>query len=362
MKDTYIVLIISTPFHAIQFSKVLELKQYKEIDNLSIFHTEIVSSTYLSKVFEKYNVRSIEKIAEGDISTSGLLKNPFNTIINNRKILTRYKYQIGCFLDGISNKFILMSGSDKSKFDQIFYSFARNNIFLNKIILVDEGTALYIKKSKKEFFINIIYVMFSKILFGVRLRYYIVMGQDSRIDIIYARRLDLIQNKIKDIEYIGLTTSFKVNIDRVNKSDKILLISSPYSEDNMLSIKYEHELLLSVLNYCVHTNMFIYIKPHPREDISKFDFIKKHKNTSIIDNSIPSENMEYNDYKVIINFGSSAVLDIVLNGYPHNNIITVLPKRMNSFTPFLEGLKLNVITYESRAYNKEFQDSIRKLL
>ena len=62
---------------------------------------------------------------------------------------------------------------------------------------------------------------------------------------------------------------------------------------------------------------------HPRED--KFDesLMKAKFNWTFLDGQYPLDTLNYFDFKYIINFNSSIIMDILSSAYPPKKIITI---------------------------------------
>ena len=354
-----IVLIAITPFHIIQFNEVLKCVLNEEIVKISIFHSSFIKSDFITSTLNNYKISRIELISEGEISINELKNYPIKTIFNTRKIISSYKIQINNFLKNTPNKIIIVSGSDKSKYDQIFYSLASKDNKVKKIILVDEGTALYISNTFKDSIINILYYLFSFALFGIRIRFTKAMGRDRRINEIYARRIDLIPNKKTNIIYININNNLLIDDSNIENAEKTLILSSPYSEDHLLTYEYENKVISSVLDKLEKYSCNVHIKPHPRENVGKFS--KWENNYKIIDKSIPSEKINYAEYKAIINFGSSAMFDIVLRGYPIQNTLTILSTENKQLKHIFDSINLLIVPFKDSSYQIKINQFISGL-
>jgi|GEM_PF-6680243 len=211
-------------------------------------------------------------------------------------------------------------GTDRDVFTQILL----NKIYESKklkptLIAFDEGLGFYDTKKFTDKLKKLVYPILSPILFNEKLRFYKPMGQDKRIKKVYCRFPELISHNghsvyekllVRENNYMG---SYK------SDSQKVLVFSFPNQDLNIdESIKIEW---ISDIQKLVKPNKIV-IKFHPREivpDSKKWPVVK----SWILLDDISMDHVNYFDYKYIVNFNSSVVMDLLASGYPPDKIITI---------------------------------------
>ncbi len=297
MKKINKIFIILTPYHKRVLNTFFK-KEYNRSDKLTLLYDRDIKPIFSKSKFFKKPIRSI---CEYRNEINKIKFNLANLIANNN-----FNEDLDIFIF-----------SDRDIYTQIFLNvfYSEFNI---KLIAIDEGTAYYAKNKFKDKIINIIYYLFTKILFGYRLRNTIQMGLDSRIDEIYVRSLKDIKVKNINAKYFELP-NYNNQSNKTITNGKVLI----YSFSNQyLNISDSSKNILIKELVDIFVNKIIYLKPHPSENIYS---LKKNISSDVIflDKDEVGENINYYDYEYIINFNSSIVIDIIFNKYPLENVITI---------------------------------------
>lgn len=330
------LLIILTPYHALQLSRLIQ-KGYLEHDSYGVFISSKVDLKYFHKIFSEIKIEFLDKIIDNPILLKSFIKDPIKEIPRLKEIFRDYEHIVDENLYWKGNHYTIYSGSDKSLFCQFLFSKFQKKDIKSKICLVDEGIGFYKKPKFYDFIINYFYLLFSSFIFPFRIRFVRVMGSDPRVSKIYIRNPELLSVKRKHIEYIKIPI-FQTKKDGfyktgfTQKRKTILMLTSPLSEDGRVSLKEELTYYTSIIQIIYRQNYFVCMKPHPRENDDKYDAIKKEyrKDLWFLSKAIPIEEVEYFQFDRIIHFNSSACIDIILSGFNKSNILNVFLKKRNS--------------------------------
>jgi hypothetical protein len=82
-------------------------------------------------------------------------------------------------------------------------------------------------------------------------------------------------------------------------------------------------LLREVIDGAIASGYDVAIKPHPRDPAMKFADYADRARISILDSSRCAEDIDYWSYDLILNFGSSVVMEVLASGYPAHDILTI---------------------------------------
>jgi len=178
-------------------------------------------------------------------------------------------------------------------------------------ISFDEGTRYYVTEGKKDLLLKLIYPFITFIMLKFPLRYYNRLGTHSEIDYSLIRFPEYLPGKQKNTTYIKLKAGVSPSSYSIpsNNPENLLIISSPFSEDGILSIGQERLMWQKVMQFTKNLPVTkIYVKLHPRENDSKFSSFK---NLHFIERSICMEDIDPMSFLYIINFGSSAIIELI---------------------------------------------------
>ena len=313
--------IFFTPFHFKQYSKVVKTNDENEI----LFVSDCILGDFLKYLDKK---KKIVVFKEFEFRKKDLLRNPFIKVFEYRNAIKYYKKFINKWIDFIKksvkqNELIsLYIFSEKSIFVQMFMSKIKK-IKRCKIVAIDEGLGFYCKSNFFDYILKILYPVFNYLIIGFPYRYYKVLGTSSLIDEVYVRFPEFIHGKRKCKIYKIENSNMQKKIIP-DKNNNLLLLTSPLSEDRIKASNKEKKLLEGIVSSIIEIGYEVTIKPHPRENLSKYYFIKeKYKDKVKLLTGVLSEEINYFDYRYIINFASSAILDIFSSNYPLKNVITI---------------------------------------
>ncbi len=330
MKNKKGILILLTPYHLHQYLNIV--RQYNlPNSNLIIFHSKIVSANQIKNSLSCTN--SIYMIPEGNVSFAQLKTHPIQTYKHLKFLLKKYSAIINLATKKLQNNIPLFIGSDKDLFTQMLVQLLGDSI--NNVHAFDEGTSYYISDSKKDYVKDKLFMLFSKLIWGYKFRYVRTMGRSSWIDTIYARIPGLITHKKAEVFPINSSKRRK----KVANSKKMLFISSPLSEFDLMSTSDEERIYDKVLS--MYSKEYkIFIKPHPSDRVNKFQHVLNKQNINIIKEHILAEKLDYYEYKVIVNFGSSVIIDILSSHYPSKNIVTFHVSKHMQLPTFFKKTKV----------------------
>ena len=211
-------------------------------------------------------------------------------------------------------------GTDRDVFTQIFlnkiYKYKKTNPTL---IAFDEGLGFYDTKKFPDKIKKLIYPFLSPILFNEKLRFYKPMGQDKRIKKVYCRFPELISHNGHSVYKKLFVRENNFSGKYNNNSQRVLVFSFP-NQDLNIDEKIKIEWISDIQKLVKPCELVI--KFHPREilpDSNKWPVV----NNWILLEEVSMDNVNYFDYKYIVNFNSSVVMDLLASGYPANKIITI---------------------------------------
>jgi hypothetical protein len=329
------IFIVLTPFHL----KAFYAKYGDKINNANVIilkGKKLDDSLFPS---HEYNLITIPNL---NFSIFKFRKNPISTFLKYRYQIKKLSYFSEDLLrtNEIDKDVIINIGTDRDVFSQIFLDkiFKIQN-FKPFLIAFDEGLGFYVGKTFLDHIKKWVYPLLSPILFGVKLRFYKPMGQHQQIKKVYCRYPEFISKK-KNINYEKLDIRENKIKGYYNiSSGKTLIFSFPNQDlgiDEKIKIKW-----ISLVNTLLSTEE-THVKLHPDE--KKFE-IKSllFANKCTILNNLSIEQINYFDYKYIVNFDSSVVLDILASGYPGDKIITIgLGNKINISSIYNKTIKLKI--------------------
>lgn len=331
------IFIVLTPFHLKSFSE----KYGNEIKKRNVL---ILKETYLEEKYWTDYEANIVNMPKNNFRIYDFFETPLMSIIRYRKRISEIKIFCIDLIEKIdfNQKVTINIGSDRDIFTQIFLNILYKNLPLNtlKLCAFDEGLGFYDNQVFFDKIKSFLFPIISPILFGERIYFNKPMGKDRRIDEVFCRFPKFIaKNGFSKYTILNVRENTQKGIYNPNSS-RVLVFSFPLKDRNIpLSDKVKW---LSSIYRRLEVEEFE-VKLHPREDKFQLPDIP----TIFFEGHFPIDELNYFDYKYIVNFNSSIVMDLLASGYPPDKIITI------SF-----GAKLNVSTL----YNQTQYLSINEVL
>lgn len=209
----------------------------------------------------------------------------------------------------------VIAGSDKELINQLVFSHFKTN----KITLIDEGIGFY----RKRFFFsklkNSLYVLISRLLGDLNVEFVQPLGSHTLVTDIYLRRKDLISYKRLDVNYHSIPN---YDLDNIVPNNKCCIILPHDSNDKMLERK-----LLFVLPLLIELiPLKVELKPHPLDVNNYQDILSKYPQVVLLNSKLSAESLKLYNYRLVISFRSSSILDLVFNKRSENVITISLDK------------------------------------
>ena len=311
MKNIFVLL---TPLH-LEIIKIISLEHNLNLNNSVVYYNQYVSKDTLTKLFGQDS--TLINVPEGNISFKEFLIGPIKQLVHLRTLFNKFHNVLSNTLSSEAS-YNLYMGSDKDVFTQLLVTYLQPK-GLNTVYAFDEGTGYYKSHKSIDKVLSIIYKWFSKSLFGYKLRYVSVLGDSPWIDVIYARNPSKVSAQGKKV----IKINFKSSIDfSKKKRDKVLIITSPFSEDGVIRANDEIAFYSSVIQKSLQSFSEVDIKCYPREAIEKYQNVTG--KIKFLDASAPAETLDFSEYARIINFGSSVILYLIESGYEASQIDTYI--------------------------------------
>lgn len=316
LKNKKNIIIIHTFFHAKQVKNIPVIKRNQ--------HTIVFVSPKLNKdaVNKELSEMDVRLIPEYSFSKSLFKKNPLKFIFYVRKEIKRLKFFIekNILKELKIDECNLFIFNEKDIFCQILVRICRKYKLSVSLASVDEGIAHYRRKIFVDNIIDLFYKIFGVLFLRFPLKF--VAGFGRTFPITYLRFPELLEDrkgygriikmKIHPISNMVFENSFMSN-------SSVLILTSPLSEDNYLGKGKEIKILNCIIRVLKKYGFKISIKPHPRENIAKFQLLNY---DTLIGGNVLFEDIEIKNFKYILNFGSSIVLNLYERGFPLSNVIT----------------------------------------
>lgn len=329
MIDT--IFIALTPFHV----KSFRAKYGEEFshENVLILHDVFVKEDSLKEL--KGEVMPLPNI---EFRIYDFFEKPFKSISVYRKRIKEIRRFSQNLLNSRSfskKKITINIASDRDIFTQVFLNVLYKKFNDRKLVLnaFDEGSGFY---DNKQFFDKIKYILFpilSPIFFGEKLNFNKPMGRDKRIDEIFCRFPEFI-SKNNHSKYTKLDVRENRSTGTYNpKSRKTLVFGFPLKDRN-IPLSDKKKWLVNLYNK-LDVDQFV-LKLHPREEIFDIPEI----NLEILPSDFPLEQLNYFDYKYIVNFSSSIIMDLLASDFPRDKIITVSFGAKFNIASFYESTRL----------------------
>jgi hypothetical protein len=311
------IFVVITPFHYKAY-----LSHYREaMDKNNVL---ILKESYIDSSSWQNTNATIIDIPEEKFSIYELKSNFLKSLKTYRSSIKKIKRFCSFLLEELrlSNVLTLNISSDRDIFTQILINkiYSRHQNIQTTLMAFEEGIGYYDKKSFLESIKALLFPIISPVLFGTKLRFNKPMGQDKRIDQIYCRFLELIpRNGFSEYKRLLVRENTTDGIYNP-ESTKALVFSFPSST---IGFSEEKKIeWLSILYKKMDIEEFV-IKLHPREEKFNRKYLDEGYNWTFLDGQYGIEKLNYFDYKYIVNFNSSIIMDILSSNYPKKKIITI---------------------------------------
>lgn len=314
MKD--VLAVVQTPYHLIQLQNFFSSEKSYRLN--TILYSNFISENELESTFP---CNLFIKLPDTSFQFAGLktLKKIFEY---RKKVKVILKFIELLDIEKYSSVVIF---TDKDYFNQILIDNISKGV---ELIAIDEGIGFY-SINRNDFSIyKLLYPFISKVLFGQKYYYISRLGEHTRIDRLllrYPHFLDGIGIKAEHLKISKKRVSFNEN------SKKIMILTSPMVEDLYMESSAYINIIFDLVQFWESRTFNVYLKRHPREKILlPFEI-------SSLDSTKPVESLDLSDFRYVINFGSSAVLDILSQGFPKERLITIDVANFGSLTPVFQN-------------------------
>lgn len=328
---------------------------------LTSYHV-YVSYAYAKYVYNNYGIRSrflmygvpnIEKVSIDYIETVYLERNESRIceLIKKRVIYAGYFFKLSK-IRGVVNrheKVLLFVYNDLNPVSYKIIRLAKKYNSSNKIVIVDEGLAIYTDTKEKLRLTAGFYVreFILRYLFGSP-SHYKAIGDDKRVDYVIVGETELYKTLRKaegkivlkqtkrplfSYNYIldYVKTFFRVALEKIECTT--VFIGQNYSGKGVMT--EQEQILLDEVGEILNPLGKIIIKPHPTDNPDKYDVtLRRYNNFTVLDPKMSRIPMEcllgFLNSKYIVTFNSSAALNIA-SCFPEIEVIFLVDyKLMNS--------------------------------
>lgn len=292
--------IVSTPYHLLYTSIVIRDEDSLVIvDNFNVENSSFVNLIMKNKVRNNnvFIINSLSSRKKNILRINKSIKEDVSRIIGSLK---GFEFsEIITFNDVSPITQQLITGF-KIKID---------------VSVIEEGIGLY-RDTKKR--LRFMHSIFGKLLFGINYEDVKRIGEYSKTTKILCHNpefLSEIQKKkeikvLPRIKFKDLSEDF--NLECISNS--YWFIGQPLVEDGVIGLKEYMEKLEKVMSICIKNNVLFIIKPHPREDTSKYEALTHKFNMKLIyEKDIPIELLiGSSDSGKVFTIYSSAALNIAI--------------------------------------------------
>lgn len=288
------IFLVNSPYHVILSKKIIEMyNNGHNSENIAI----VLKESSMMDINYDYIFNEVIYMDQQKYLNKG------KNILDKIKIL-RYNKKICKNINNILNKY-----DDKLQNIDKLFTFTDDVAIHQKIIkyfkkkhntkniLIEEGTILYYPRKWRSLIKGIAYT-----ILGFGLCQPVQYGNNKYIDLVACKFPEKANSNRKKI----LLPNFTFNIDDIrifpnldykyleennenSKQMKLIYAGNPFSEQGIISLEKERSILKDIIKICDKLNILLYIKPHPRENISKYN-IDEYKNAKLIKNKeVPIE-------------------------------------------------------------------------
>lgn len=289
------IFLVNSPYHVILSKKIIDM--YKANGNNSKNIVIVLKESSMMDINYDYIFDEVIYMDQQVYLNKG------KNILDKVKIL-RYNKKLCKNVNNILNEYdnklqnidkLFTFTDDVAIHQKIIKYFKKKHNTKN--ILIEEGTILYYPRKWRSIIKGISYT-----ILGFGLCQPIQYGNNKYIDLVACkfpqkanscRKKILLPNFTFDIDDIGifpnLDYSYLEQNSEDNKKNKLIYAGNPFSEQGIISLEKEISILNDIIKICNKLNILLYIKPHPRENISKYN-IDEYKNVKLIKNKeVPIE-------------------------------------------------------------------------
>ena len=337
------MVIVKTPFHLEAISSLFP-------DVVNNPHTLVLYGEFVNQSLIKTHKSALKNY---NFSQKKIFANPVRHIASLRQSVREIQADISLLMARFQfDNTVIYIGSDKDVYTQILIK--RLAVKTKEVIAVDEGLGFYQSTGFKDKWIQMVYGIFTPLVFGVRLYFIKRLGTLPAINTVYLRDIELLSEKRPDIEYrkFNLKAGHRV---REITGGKLLFYSFP-EQDYLFPSEQKIKKYGELAAYLRDNNRTLHIKPHPRENFQELiSGLRKFENVTVLDGKQLGESIDYFEYENILNVFSSIVLDIFANKYPRHRVITLgfskgLPVNFGvdmRYVCFEEFIPHKILTFEN---------------
>lgn len=261
-----------------------------------------------------------------DFSRRAALRNPISALLRFRGTVQHTRARLLECIGRGDRPVELWCGQDRNVHLQLMARMLARAGRLSRVIAVDEGVGYYVRPHWSRFFWRPVYTLLSPLVVGVRYDHVPVLGFWRPVTEIWLRWPEMVVVRRADVTYRQISQE-RPQADRSNgvalHRNHVLLISSPLTTDRVLRASAEQQILRKLVEGVLAAGYELTIKPHPRDPAGKFAGFSGLDRTTVLDCSRSAEDLDYWSYDLILNFGSSVVMDVLAAGYPADRIITL---------------------------------------
>ncbi len=325
VEDFSEVVVLITPFQLKQFITIREMEA-RQLDHsgLLIFYSKYMDDQLLRNTFSK---AKLIPVPYGSVLRKELkVRNFFRTVADLRMKKREVEDIANSMLKSRLERLYIFT--DREYFNQCLIWYCHKKYKALNVIYGEEGIGSYIRQSTGDKLKNLLYIFYGRIFIGFPLRFVRTLGSNPHIDIYYCRLPEHLPQRRKTVVYKQTLAPAGVNRDKVLKSDRAIILTAPIPDKvNFINaigdILKAHSFKPSV-------------KLHPRENVAHYEGLRY----ELVDQRMSSESLEYEDYHFVINFFSSALIDLFIKNYPSDHIITFTVRTVNSNIPLYRKTRM----------------------
>ncbi|MCP4520540.1 MAG: hypothetical protein GY827_02395 [Cytophagales bacterium] len=314
------IAVILTPFQLMQL-ELLHKQGEVDLSKAICFLSPIISSNEVQRVLGA-DVLCYE-IPWVDIRFTTIIKNPFLEVPKHRKLIANFKeFAQKTLSDNNVQELTLWLGTEKDIFTQSLMNISLQDFIIKDVCAIDEGLGFYGTSSMKDYFMKLLYVLITPLIFGQKIYYTSVLGSHSMFTKVYARFLDYLPYKRSSVEYIELSPIVESG-KNVENNKNVLFFTSPLAEDGHCSESEEANRLDTIFKLFSEKGYTLYLKPHPRENVTKYNGLIDNYSVEYLSKEYSAEKLDYFSFGSVVHFGSSVILDLYQKKYPLERMITI---------------------------------------
>ncbi|MEW6182308.1 MAG: polysialyltransferase family glycosyltransferase [Bacillota bacterium] len=269
------------------------------------------------------------------------MRQPFKTIGRYRSIIGEFKCLINNIIAKTESNVVLYFGSDKNVYVQIMARCLKEQKHLDCLIAVDQGNSNYEKPDHWRLFKQIGYWTFSRLFLGITYDYIDVIGSWRSVQKVWVRWPDLLQFRRPNVEYLKIELAkSSLLVKHKPTVPQVLILSAPLAEDRILPEHEEMTVFYRLIKDILSQGFHVAVKPHPRDNEKKFSDLHDNLDFTLLERETLAEELNYWDYDLIVNFGSSTIMDMLDVGFPPDRILTIDLIKISNRVPIYKKTKI----------------------